>query len=726
MSRSIGENPLLSILPVAAGAAIYLNLVKKVHGSRKGLEVWMKKVQVAVDTGGTFSDFTYLDESGALQSFKVPSSPAEPERAVIQGLTKIVDDGVRPDLIDLFIHGTTVGTNTLLQEHGSKTALVITEGFDAIYEVQEQARPYGKEIFNIRYQRPKLLVDRQNVIEIPERIGSKGEVVREIDLDVTRSRLETLKTENISGVAICLLFSFINPDHERAVRRIAEEVLPGVQLTLSSEICPFIREYYRLSTTVINAYLRPKMDRYLSQLDRAISDLGVLTKKRYVMQSNGGVGSITSTAERPVSTLMSGLAGGVMASLSILEKAGLAHGISFDMGGTSCDVAVTEGRVVEIRDRFDIDGRHICLPSVQVETLSAGGGTLAWVDDGGALHVGPESAGAVPGPVAYGRGGEIPTVTDCNVTLGYLGNRDEVKGHLTLDVKAAERAIQERLATPLGLSVESAALGALKVVDIKMAEAVRALATSKGLDLREFTLIAFGGAGPLHASRIMRELNLKQVLIPARPGVTSALGLLQADVKHEFISTKPQSLSQVSAETVHDIFNGIEKDAFAKFDQEGFPRSSVMLERYMDLRYQGQGYELSVAVNVDGLDTQQIRSDFDELHAKKFGHAAGSQPVEVMSYRLIGRAAPDRDQSVFDVLPISGVKGLEARVRSGIFDVDGSPEHFEMLVMQRDMMEINRIYEGPLVIEQSDTTTLVIPRQTAELDSQGNIIIKDK
>lgn len=686
----------------------------------------MKKVQVAVDTGGTFSDFTYLDESGALRSFKVPSTPAEPERAVIQGLTKIVDDGVRPDLIDLFIHGTTVGTNTLLQEHGSKTALVITEGFDAIYEVQEQARPYGKEIFNIRYQRPKLLVDRQNVIEIPERIGSKGEVVREIDLNVTRARLETLKTENVSGVAICLLFSFINPGHERAVRRIAEEVLPGVQVTLSSEICPFIREYYRLSTTVINAYLRPKMDRYLSQLDRAISDLGVLTKKRYVMQSNGGVGSITSTAERPVSTLMSGLAGGVMASLSILEKAGLAHGISFDMGGTSCDVAVTEGRVVEIRDRFDIDGRHICLPSVQVETLSAGGGTLAWVDDGGALHVGPESAGAVPGPVAYGRGGEIPTVTDCNVTLGYLGNRDEVKGHLTLDVEAAERAIQERLAAPLDLFLESAALGALKVVDIKMAEAVRALATSKGLDLREFTLIAFGGAGPLHASRIMRELNLKQVLIPARPGVTSALGLLQADVKHEFISTKPQSLVQVSAETVRDIFSGLEEDAFGKFDEEGFPRSSVMLERYMDLRYQGQGYELSVAVDVDGLDTQRVRSDFDELHAKKFGHAAGSQPVEVMSYRLIGRAAPDRDQSVFDVLPMSGVKGLETRVRSGIFDVDGSPERFEMLVMQRDMMEINGIYEGPLVIEQSDTTTLVIPRQTAELDSQGNIIIKDK
>lgn len=686
----------------------------------------MKKVQVAVDTGGTFSDFTYLDESGALQSFKLPSTPAEPEQAVIQGLRKIVEGGVRPDLIDLFIHGTTVGTNTLLQEHGSKTALVITEGFDAIYEVQEQARPYGKEIFNIRYQRPKLLVDRSHVVEIPERVGSQGEVVREIDLDATRARLETLKNENISGLAVCLLFSFINSEHERAVRRIAEEVLPGVQVTLSSEICPFIREYYRLSTTVINAYLRPKMDRYLSQLDRAISDLGVLTKKRYVMQSNGGVGSITSTAERPVSTLMSGLAGGVMASLSILEKADLENGISFDMGGTSCDVAVTEGRVVEIRDRFDIDGRHICLPSVQVETLSAGGGTLAWVDEGGALHVGPESAGAVPGPVAYGRGGEIPTVTDCNVTLGYLGNRDEVKDHLTLDAQAAERAIEERLATPLDLSVESAALGVLKVVDIKMAEAVRALATSKGLDLREFTLVAFGGAGPLHASRIMRELNLKQVLIPARPGVTSALGLLQADVKHEFISTKPQGLSQVSSETVRDVFGGIEQDAFAKFDEEGFSRSSVMLERYMDLRYQGQGYELSVAVDVNALDTQQIRSDFDELHAKKFGHAASSQPVEVMSYRLIGRAAPDRDQSVFDVLPVSGLTGLDARIRSATFDIDGSPERFEMEVIQRDVMEMHRIYDGPLVIEQSDTTTLVIPRQTAELDAQGNILIKDK
>ena len=685
----------------------------------------MKKVQVAVDTGGTFSDFTYLDNTGLLQSFKVPSTPAEPEKAVIRGLLKITETGVKPDAIDLFIHGTTVGTNTLLQEHGSKTALVITEGFDAIYEVQEQARPYGKEIFNIRYQRPKLLVDRANVIEVPERIGSRGEVVREIDLELTRSRLELLKHEDIEGIAVCLLFSFINSEHERAVRRIAHEVLPNVKVTLSNEICPFIREYYRLSTTVINAYLRPKMDRYLSELDRAISGLGVTTKKRYVMQSNGGVGSLETAAVRPVSTLMSGLAGGVMASLSILDKAELKHGISFDMGGTSCDVAVTEGGEVEIRDRFDIDGRHICLPSVQVETLSAGGGTLAWVDEGGLLHVGPESAGAVPGPVAYGRGGVTPTVTDCNVILGYLDNREEVKDHLTLDIEAAKNVINQKLAKPLDLSLEDAALGVLKVVDIKMAEAVRALATSKGLDLREFTLVAFGGAGPLHASRIMRELGLKQVLVPSRPGVTSALGLLQADVRHEFISTKPQALSDSTSEMVKDVFSDLEQDAFTKFHEEGFPRSSLTLERYMDLRYQGQGYELSVAVNIDDLSTNTIRSDFDDMHAKKFGHAADTQPVEIMSYRLVGRAAPDRDQSVFDVLPVTGVLEKEPHARTVIFDLDGSAKRFEVPVIQREMMESNRMYEGPLVIEQSDTTTLVIPFQTAGLDTQGNIVIQD-
>ena len=686
----------------------------------------MNKVQVAVDTGGTFSDFTYLDERDRLMSFKVPSTPAAPEKAVIEGLKKIVASGISPQTIDLFIHGTTVGTNTLLQEHGGKTALLITEGFDAIYEVQEQARPYGREIFNIRYQRPKLLVDRSNVIEIPERIGSKGQIVIDLDGEMARERIQKLQGCDIEGVAICLLFSFVNPNHEKIVKDIVEELLPGIPVTISSQICPFIREYYRLSTTVINAYLRPSMDRYLSQLDQAISDLNIETKKRYVMQSNGGVGSLSNTAERPVTTLMSGLAGGVMASLTILKKAGLKYGISFDMGGTSCDVAVTEGLAVEIRDRFEVDGRHICLPSVQVETLSAGGGTLAWVDDGGRLHVGPESAGAVPGPVAYDCGGQVPTITDCNVTLGYLGNRPEVKEHLTLNLEAAKEAIEDKLAKPLNLTSDMAALGVLKVVDIKMSEAIRALATSKGLDLRDFTLVAFGGAGPLHASRIMRELGLQQVLVPARPGVTSALGLLQADVKHEFIKTKPQGLSDLELLDTENIFNVLESEANDKFTYEGFLENSMVLERFMDLRYQGQGYELSIQVSLDHLDFEKIRGDFDQMHAKKFGHAAEAQPVEVMSYRVVGIASPDRELSVFDVIPPLGVNKLNTSIRTAVFDVEGEPSLFDLSVMQRDSLDPTKSYSGPLVIEQADTTILVVPGQVVTVDRLGNILIAEK
>jgi N-methylhydantoinase A len=685
----------------------------------------LAKVQIAVDTGGTFSDFTYFDVAGDLHSFKVPSTPESPEKAVINGLRKIIESGVVADDVEIFIHGTTVGTNTLLQEHGGRTALLITEGFDAVYEVQEQARPYGSEIFNLKYQRPKLLVDRSDVVEIPERIGSQGEVVRGLDLAEARKRIEALKGQDIEAIAICFLFSFINSDHEKAVQAIVEEVLPGIPVTLSSGICPFIREYYRLSTTVINAYLTPKMDRYLSGLDNEMSGLGIKTNKRYVMQSNGGVASISNTARRPVSTLMSGLAGGVMASLKILEQAGISSGISFDMGGTSCDVAVSEGRSAEIRDRFEIDGRHICLPSVQVETLSAGGGTLAWVDDLSQLHVGPESAGAVPGPVAYGRGGDTPTVTDCNVALGYLGNRAEVAEHLTLDVSAAKAAISEKLAIPLDLDEATAALGVLKVIDIKMSEAIRALATSKGLDLRDFTLVSFGGAGPLHSSRIMRELNLKQVLVPAMPGVTSALGLLEADVRHEFIRTRPNALNDLQPSDFSQTLGKLRAEAIAQLSVDGFSEEQMRMEMQLDLRYQGQGYELSVDVEMDTIDVAHIRKQFDAIHAKKFGHAALTQPVELMAYRVIGIGVTERKNSAFNKGPLNSSEASQAIIREAVFDVDGVPTKFELPVWQRTDLSQGSNHDGPLVIEQADTTTLIVPGQYVFIDDFGNLIVRE-
>ena len=686
------------------------------------------RVQVSVDTGGTFSDFTYFDRDGVLHSFKVPSTPKSPETAVIAGLDRVIATGIGPSEIDIFIHGTTVGTNALLQEKGARTALVITEGFDAVYEVQEQARPYGAEIFNIRYQRPKLLVDRAQVIEVPERIGSRGEVVRDLDLDVTRARLQSLVGQDIQAVAVCLLFSFLNPAHERHVKALVEEVLPGVPVTISSALCPFIREYYRMSTTIINAYLRPVMDRYLSELDRAMSSRGMTSKKRYVMQSNGGVASLTATAERPVATLMSGLAGGVMASLKILNQAGISSGISFDMGGTSCDVAVNEGVMAEIRDRFEIEGRHVCLPSVQVETLSAGGGTMAWVDEHGLLHVGPQSAGAMPGPVAYGQGGETPTITDCNVVLGYLGDRPEVKAHLSLQPELARKAIQDKIAAPLNLDVNEAALGILKIIDIKMSEAIRALATSKGLDLRDFTLVSFGGAGPLHSSRIMRELGLKQVLIPARPGVTSALGLLHADVKHEFIQTKPAGLSSLSADDYTQALAELVKQAETYLLADRFSPEEMSTIMQVDLRYQGQGYELSVEVESQLLDREALRAAFDAMHERKFGHAAISQPVEVMAYRVTGVGRPSRTTSAFDTSVRSDAaetRGAPTH-RTAVFEVSGKWKNFETPIYQRHDLVPGQTYLGPMVIEQADTTTLVVPEQTVVMDPYGNILIRDE
>ncbi|MGA1206856.1 MAG: hydantoinase/oxoprolinase family protein [Litorivicinaceae bacterium] len=685
------------------------------------------RVQVSVDTGGTFSDFTYFDREGVLHSFKVPSTPKSPETAVITGLDRIIETGIAPNEIDIFIHGTTVGTNALLQEKGAKTALVITEGFDAVYEVQEQARPYGAEIFNIRYQRPKLLVDRAQVVEVPERVGSRGEIVRALDLETTRSRLQALVGQDIQAVAVCLLFSFLNAEHERQVKALVEEVLPGVPVTISSALCPFIREYYRMSTTIINAYLRPVMDRYLSELDRAMSSRGMTSKKRYVMQSNGGVASLTATAERPVATLMSGLAGGVMASLKILNQAGISSGISFDMGGTSCDVAVNEGVMAEIRDRFEIEGRHVCLPSVQVETLSAGGGTMAWVDEHGLLHVGPESAGAMPGPVAYGQGGETPTITDCNVVLGYLGDRPEVKAHLSLQPELARQAIQDKIATPLQLDVNEAALGILKIIDIKMSEAIRALATSKGLDLRDFTLVSFGGAGPLHSSRIMRELGLKQVLIPAKPGVTSALGLLHADVKHEFIQTKPTALASLSGDEFTQTLSELVKQAEAFLVADGFSDSEISTVMQVDLRYQGQGYELSVEVGSTQLDRESLRAAFDAMHERKFGHAATSQPVELMAYRVTGVGHPSRTTSAFEAAAQVTAEQVEGTpsVRTAIFEVDGRWKSFETPIYQRHDLVPGQTYLGPMVIEQADTTTLVVPDQSVVMDAYGNILIRD-
>ena len=422
----------------------------------------MTRYRVTVDTGGTFSDFVYLaEDTGEVSITKVASTPDDPSRAILQGIEALIARGVPADAIGFFCHGTTVGTNALLEGKGVKTGLLVTEGFRGIYPVAEQARPYGTAIFDVMYDKPSMLVPQSLTGEVAERVDFRGRVLRELDEDALRTTVRQLKDRGIESIAVCLLFSFLHPQHEARVREIVAEEMPGCAISLSSEVLPQIREYYRLSTTVINAYLQPILARYTAQLDRRLGEAGVTTRQKYVMQSNGGMATFDGAAKRAVTTVLSGPAGGVTAGAYACRMTGFPNLITFDMGGTSCDVALIRDGEPAIASRGKIEGRDLAVPMMDINTVSAGGGTIARVDRLGALEVGPQSAGAVPGPACYGRGGTEPTITDCNLVLGLLSGDNFLGGRMTLDAGKARAAI-ERVATPLRISVEDAAEGIIR------------------------------------------------------------------------------------------------------------------------------------------------------------------------------------------------------------------------------------------------------------------------
>ena len=510
----------------------------------------MPRYRIAVDTGGTFSDFVYLnEETGAVSITKVPSTPDDPSRAILQGVEALIAQGVRAADVGYFCHGTTVGTNALLEGKGVKTGLLVTQGFRGIYEVAEQARPYGTAIFDVMYDKPVPLVPQSLTGEVKERVDFRGNVLVPLDEAALRETLRGLKAHNIEALAVCLLFSFLHPEHEARVRDIALEEIPGCNVSLSSEILPQIREYYRLSTTVINAYLQPILARYVANLDRRLAEAGVMTRQKYIMQSNGGMSTFAEAARTAVTTVLSGPAGGVTAGAYACRMTGFDNIITFDMGGTSCDVALIKGGEPVFANRGKIEGRDLAVPMMDINTVSAGGGTIAKVDRFGVLEVGPQSAGAVPGPACYSRGGEIATITDCNLILGYLSPNNFLGGRMTLDDAKAERAV-ERVAQPLALGVIEAAEGIVRIIDVKMEEAIKAISTMRGHDLRDFMLLAFGGAGPLHAARMARDLGMAGVIVPLYPGVFSAIGLLMSDVKHDYIRSRMTPITDLTPDDV--------------------------------------------------------------------------------------------------------------------------------------------------------------------------------
>jgi N-methylhydantoinase A len=678
--------------------------------------------RVTVDTGGTFSDFVYLDEdTDEISVAKLPSTPDDPSTAILAGVQILLDKGVAPEDINYFCHGTTVGTNALLEGKGVRTGLLVTQGFRGIYEVGEQSRPYGPAIFDILYDKPRMLVPQSLTVEAAERVSSSGEVILPLDEAALRSTIQELKGTGIESIAVCFLFSFLASDHEERARAIIAEEMPGCGVSLSSDVAPQIREYYRLSTTVINAYLHPILARYIDRLEERLKNAGVTSQQKYIMQSNGGMSTFGASARKAVATVLSGPAGGVSASVEACRATGVENLITFDMGGTSCDVALIKDGAPSVSTRGKIEGRDIALPMIDINTVSAGGGTLARVDQLSQLQVGPESAGAIPGPACYGRGGTEPTITDCNLVLGYLGEDNFLGGGMRLDADSSRRALESNIANPLGISVTDAAEGIVSIIDVKMQEAIKAISTMRGHDLRDFHLLAFGGAGPLHAARIAENLGMAGVIIPLFPGVYSAMGLLISDVKHDYVRSKISPLSSTDISTITEIFSELEAQARAELGAEDFSEDRMEIERAIDMRYAGQGYEITIpcAAPLDSDSLQVLRTAFDEVHEKMFGHTAPNEPVEIVSYRLrgIGKVPAVR-------LPTfqPGGNSLESALREKR-SMRFEGKTLECPVYQRERIDIGLEVLGPAIIDQLDCTTVIPPGHCARVDAFKNLII---
>ena len=683
----------------------------------------MSQYRITVDTGGTFTDVVYFDEQRrAITIHKLPSTPHNPSQAIIAGVRHLLDQGVKPGDVEFFCHGTTVGTNALLEGKGAKTALLVTEGFRGIYEVGEQSTPHGYSVFDIEYQKPPLLAPESLTGEVAERVDFQGKVLRKLDQGALRKTIREFRDRGVTSIAVCLLFSFLYPRHEQRVARIIEDEAPEISVSLSSEVLPQIREFFRLSTTVINAYLQPILERYIDHLGGELDGAGVATKKRYIMQSNGGTATFEASARKAVATVLSGPAGGVTAGVNMARDLKQPNLITFDMGGTSCDVALIKDGEASHSNRIEVDGQIITVPMMDINTVSAGGGTVARADAAGQLQVGPQSAGAVPGPACYGTGGTMPTVTDANLLLGYLGEDNFLGGRMALDVAYAREAMEKGVAGPLGMTVTDAAEGIVRIINVKMEEAIKAISTMRGYDLRDFMLVAFGGAGPLHAGQMIRNLGMCGVIVPLYPGVNSAIGLLQADVRHDYAVSRMTLLTDIGPGEVAAMLETLAGRAKAELRSEGFKSGEIDLEYAIDMRYAGQGYELTVPLpsgRVSARMLADVRRTFDETHRQLFGHSGPEEPVEAVTYRITGIGRLREVKMPTFRRKGTNIKDAYLGKRRVRFDGAGCDAN----IYQRERLDVGHRINGPAVVEQLDSTLVIHPGQVAEVDRFKNIVI---
>ena len=673
---------------------------------------------VGVDVGGTFTDLYASDEdSGRVVLHKRLSTPDDPARAIVQGCRELCERGAFPlDAVTRLCHGTTVATNALIQGRGGKVALIVTRGFRDLLEIGRQVRP---KLYDLQEDFPPPLVPRERRFELAERVSAEGEILKAPDDREIEAVADAVVASGADACAVCFLFSFLKPGHERRMADALRAKAPDMHISISSEVQPEFREYERLLTTTLNAYLQPVMSTYLSAVGREFESAAPKAQIG-VNQSSGGLMSVARARALPVRTALSGPAAGVTGAIHTAILASRPNVITLDMGGTSADVALIRDYAAGVTFERNIEGYPVRLPSIDINAVGAGGGSIAWFDRDGLLKVGPESAGALPGPACYGQGGERATVSDANLVLGRLAGGGLLDGAMALDPTASRRVLAP-IAKRLGFTVERTAQGVLAVVVSNMVRAIRVISVERGLDPRRFTLLAFGGAGPLHATEVARSLGIPEILVPPAPGILCAQGLIVSDLKETFVRTVRLKLDAGGLGEAARHLEELSREARAWSQREGLPDGALRIRAVLDMRYVGQNFELSVpAPALPALDLAALTEAFFQAHEQSYGYFTPGDPIEIVNLRLTALGRLRRADG--------GEVACEAETRpepGGWRDIhfDGSAP-VRSGVYRRAELRPGAVVEGPAVVDQLDATTLVFPRCVARVDRALNILIE--
>jgi N-methylhydantoinase A len=670
-------------------------------------------LHVGIDTGGTFTDLIALDtEARTLRALKTSSRPDAPGRAIV---TALAEGEISGSALERFTHGTTVGTNALIERNGCRVGLLTTKGFEDTPFIQRINR---RVLYDLTWTKPRPLVaSRRACLGVNERLAADGTVLAAVDEADVRALCGRLREQGVEAVAVCLLFAYVNTEHEETVKRIVQEELGDVPVSVSHEVAPVWREYERASTTIADAYLKPLLTRYVGSLDVELQAAG-MDRAWTIMKSNGGAMLAAAAAESPVQTVMSGPAGGMIATERVARSLDLRDVLTLDMGGTSADVGILVEGEQRHTTEYEIEwGVPAAVPVIDIKSIGAGGGSIAWADKGGFLRVGPHSAGAQPGPACYGRGGTAPTVTDADLVLGRLDPGYFLGGRMALDLERARTALAT-LAEPLGMDVLELAASIVEIANENMASAIKMVSLERGHDPRRFALLGFGGAGPLHAAAVARALGIPRVVIPPFPGVFSAVGLLLADLRVDKVWTQAFRSTDVDAATVQSAFDRIEERALGELRQEGYA-GDAEVRRAVNMRYLGQNYEHEVEIPEGEVGEQQLAEafrSFDALHRARYGYVIDGETIELVSFKI---TAIGRRPAVELVQPIEP-PASDRRTREVFFRGHG---FVDATIVRRAALASGEAIEGPALLEEEGSTTLVAPGMRVERHPHGSLII---